>query len=99
MYALSCNTGYNGKLRVLMPANSEPDKRGPWERTLRRRQFLSDTDPMLEDVIKLVVEAQEASASLIQRKLGLGYPRAARIMDLLEELGVVGDVVGGRAFP
>ncbi len=73
-------------------------KRSPWERTLKRRQFLTDTDPMLEEVIKLVVEAQEASASLIQRRLGLGYPRAARIMDLLEELDVVGDVVaGGRA--
>ena len=73
-------------------------KRAPWERTLKRRQFLTDTDPMLEDVIKLVVEAQEASASLIQRRLGLGYPRAARIMDLLEELDVVGEVVaGGRA--
>ncbi|MCY4021595.1 MAG: DNA translocase FtsK [Chloroflexi bacterium] len=73
-------------------------QRGPWERTLKRRQFLTDTDPMLEEVIKLVVEAQEASASLIQRRLGLGYPRAARIMDLLEELDVVGDVVaGGRA--
>lgn len=73
-------------------------KRAPWERTLKRRQFLTDTDPMLEEVIKLVVEAQEASASLIQRRLGLGYPRAARIMDLLEELDVVGDVVAsGRA--
>ena len=72
--------------------------RAPWERTLKRRQFLTDTDPMLEEVIKLVVEAQEASASLIQRRLGLGYPRAARIMDLLDELDVVGDVVaGGRA--
>ncbi len=73
-------------------------KRAPWERTLKRRQFLTDTDPMLEEVIKLVVESQEASASLIQRRLGLGYPRAARIMDLLEELDVVGDVVAsGRA--
>ncbi len=70
-------------------------KTGPWERTLKRRQFLTDTDPMLEEVIKLVVEAQEASASLIQRRLGLGYPRAARIMDLLEDLDVVGDVVAG----
>ena len=73
-------------------------KRGPWERTLKRRQFLTDTDPMLEEVIKLVVEAQEASASLIQRRLGLGYPRAARIMDLLEELGIVGEeIAGGRS--
>ncbi|MCE2473666.1 MAG: DNA translocase FtsK, partial [Anaerolineae bacterium] len=51
---------------------------GPWERSLQRRQFLADTDPMLEDVLKLVVDAGEASASLIQRRLGLGYPRAAR---------------------
>lgn len=68
---------------------------GPWERGLTRRQFLAETDPMLEEAIELVVATQEASASMIQRKLGLGYPRAARIMDMLEELGVVGEVVGG----
>ncbi len=78
--------------------SSATAKRGPWERTLKRRQFLTDTDPMLEEVITLVVEAQEASASLIQRRLGLGYPRAARIMDLLEELDLVGEVIaGGRS--
>ena len=57
---------------------------------MTRREFLSETDPMLEQAIELVIAEQEASASLIQRRLGLGYPRAARIMDLLEELGVVG---------
>ena len=74
---------------------SEPIFNGPWERGLTRRQFLSETDPMLEEAIELVVDTQEASASMIQRRLGLGYPRAARIMDMLEELGVVGEVVGG----
>jgi S-DNA-T family DNA segregation ATPase FtsK/SpoIIIE len=65
---------------------------------LTRREFLAETDPMLEEAIELVVEEQEASASLIQRRLGLGYPRAARIIDLLEELGVIGEpVVGGRS--
>lgn len=69
----------------------------PWERGLTRREFLAETDPMLEDAIELVVKDQEASASMIQRKLGLGYPRAARIIDLLEELGVIGEpVAGGR---
>ncbi len=69
----------------------------PWERGLTRREFLAETDPMLEDAIELVVNEQEASASQIQRKLGLGYPRAARIIDLLEELGVIGEqVAGGR---
>lgn len=71
------------------------ERSGPWERSLQRRQFLAETDPMLEDVLKLVVDAGEASASLIQRRLGLGYPRAARIMDLLQELGVVGEELGG----
>ncbi len=64
--------------------------RSPWERGLTRREFLSETDPMLEQAIELVIATQEASASLIQRRLNLGYPRAARIVDLLEELGVVG---------
>ncbi len=68
---------------------------GPWELDLMRRQFIANTDPMLEDVLKLTVQSGELSASLIQRRLGLGYPRAARIMDLLEELGVVGEEPGG----
>ena len=67
----------------------------PWEAGLNRQQFLNETDPMLEDVLRLIVDAGEASASLIQRRLGLGYPRAARIMDLLESLGVVGEELGG----
>ncbi len=70
---------------------------GPWERGLTRREFLAETDPMLEQAIQLVIAEGEASASLIQRRLGLGYPRAARIMDLLFELGVVGEAeAGGR---
>jgi S-DNA-T family DNA segregation ATPase FtsK/SpoIIIE len=70
---------------------------GPWERGLTRREVLSETDPMLEDAIALVVAEREASASLIQRRLGVGYPRAARLMDLMQELGVVGSArAGGR---
>ncbi len=68
---------------------------GPWERGLTRREFLAETDPMLEDAIELVVDTQEASASVIQRTFEIGYPRAARIMDMMEELGIVGEVVGG----
>ena len=75
------------KQASVLPANSS----APWEAALKRRQFLSETDPMLEDVLRLVTASGEASASLIQRKLGLGYPRAARIIDLLEELGAIGE--------
>lgn len=87
---------WRGEYDKQVEAGNLPAKpAAPWERSLQRRKFLSDTDPMLEDVLKLVVDAGEASASLIQRRLGLGYPRAARIMDLLEELGVVGEELGG----
>ena len=75
----------------------EPQSVAPWERGMTRREVLSETDPMLEDAIALVIAEGEASASLIQRRLGLGYPRAARIMDLLQELGIVGvSQAGGR---
>jgi S-DNA-T family DNA segregation ATPase FtsK/SpoIIIE len=70
-------------------------QRSPWERGLTRREFLSETDPMLEQAIELVIATQEASASYIQRRLNLGYPRAARIIDLLEELGVIGPAIPG----
>ena len=75
----------------------EPITIGPWERGMTRREVLAETDPMLEEAIALVIEEGEASASLIQRRLGLGYPRAARIVDLLYELGIVGEPKpGGR---
>ncbi len=67
----------------------------PWENNLDRAAFLAATDPMLDDVLKLIVASGEASASLIQRRLALGYPRAARIMDLLAELGLIGEELGG----
>lgn len=68
---------------------------GPWEKGMTRREVLAETDPMLEQAIELVIEEEEASASLIQRKLGLGYPRAARIVDLMAELGIVGEAEPG----
>ncbi len=70
----------------------------PWERGMTRRESLAETDPLLEDAIALVVREGEASASLIQRRLGIGYPRAAQLLDMLAELGVVGALKeGGRA--
>jgi DNA segregation ATPase FtsK/SpoIIIE-like protein len=86
------------KASAISEGKLERQTSAPWERGLTRREFLAETDPMLEDAIELVVKEREASASLIQRRLGLGYPRAARIMDLLEELGVIGEpVAGGRS--
>lgn len=53
-------------------------------------------DPMLNDAIKVVVENGQASTSLLQRKLKLGYARAARIVDEMEQRGVVGPYEGSK---
>jgi len=55
-----------------------------------------DEDPMLQDAIKVVVENGMASTSLLQRKLKLGYARAARIVDEMEQRGVVGPYEGSK---
>ena len=59
--------------------------------------IVEETDELLEEAVRLVQQEQEASASMIQRKLNVGYPRAGRIIDSLFRLGVVGpELAGGR---
>ncbi len=55
-----------------------------------------DEDPLLSDAIKAVIESGQASTSFLQRKLKLGYARAARIIDQMEERGVVGEYAGSK---
>ena len=55
-----------------------------------------DADPMLNQAIEVVVEAGQASTSLLQRRLKLGYARAARIIDQMEQRGVVGPYQGSK---
>jgi S-DNA-T family DNA segregation ATPase FtsK/SpoIIIE len=62
----------------------------PWEQHLARQEVLEELDDLVERAIQLVSAEGEASASLLQRRLRVGYPRAARLMDELEELGVIG---------
>jgi len=58
--------------------------------------LIDDLDPMFEEAAKIIVETQQASTSFLQRKLKLGYSRAARIMDQLESTGIIGNAEGGR---
>ncbi len=55
-----------------------------------------DADPLTEDAIKCVVEAGEASVSLLQRRLKVGYARAGRLVDDLEAMGIVGPHEGSK---
>lgn len=55
-----------------------------------------DSDPMLKEAVKCVVEAGQASTSLLQRRLRLGYARAGRLIDDMEQMGVVGPHEGSK---
>lgn len=58
---------------------------------------LSETDPFFIEAARIVVQTQQGSTSLIQRRLKLGYNRAGRIMDQLESIGIVGPNEGSKA--
>ena len=55
-----------------------------------------DDDPLYEEAKQLVIETKKASASLLQRRLRVGYARAARLIDMLEDKGVVGPAEGAK---
>jgi S-DNA-T family DNA segregation ATPase FtsK/SpoIIIE len=73
-----------------VPLNDEP----PWEKLLQEPAEDGD-DALIEEAVSLIRESQRASASLLQRRLRIGYPRAARLLDQLEEMGIVGPSQGG----
>ncbi len=59
--------------------------------------YLNDLDPMFEEAARVIVRHQQGSVSLLQRRLKLGYSRAARIVDQLEQAGIVGPSEGSKA--
>ena len=73
------------------PANQS----APWEGILVEEE--SGSDNLIDQAIQVIRQEGHASASLLQRRLRIGYPRAARLVDELEEMGIVGPgQVGGR---
>lgn len=87
------NTTTNSRATTASPtANTSPGFQGPGE-------FLSvdEQDSLLPEAIKLVTQHQRASASLLQRRLRIGYSKAAQLIDLLEQQGIVGPAENGRS--
>jgi S-DNA-T family DNA segregation ATPase FtsK/SpoIIIE len=56
----------------------------------------AENDPLYEDAVRLVVEFGKASTSLLQRRLRIGYGRAAHLIDLMERDGIVGAADGPK---
>ncbi|MBN2453391.1 MAG: DNA translocase FtsK [Candidatus Omnitrophica bacterium] len=55
-----------------------------------------DKDEVYEEAVKLILESRQASVSVLQRRLGLGYTRAARLIDMMEDEGIVGPYQGSK---
>ncbi len=64
--------------------------------SINENQLDNECDELLEEAIKLVIEYQQASTSFIQRKLRVGFNRASRIMDELEERGIISQRDGSK---
>ena len=73
-----------------MKLDKEPEKQ-----TIDKDDVDND-DPLYNDIVEFVITTGKASASLLQRKYKLGYNRAARIIDLLEERGIIGPANGSK---
>lgn len=108
MLFLSPEAGFPSRLQGVMITDKEiekvidywkeespnEDEKPPWEKMLSEGDIDEDEE-LLINAIELVKVSQRASASLLQRRLKIGYPRAARLLDSLEDMGVVGPALGG----
>jgi DNA segregation ATPase FtsK/SpoIIIE, S-DNA-T family len=70
------------------PEDSEPDKGDD--------DFDPDSDDLLDEAVRLVVQTETASVSMIQRRLRVGYTRAGRLIDMLERRGVISGYEGSK---
>lgn len=61
-----------------------------------RESFFEGDDPLFEEAKRIVIESKKASASLLQRRLRVGYARAARLIDMLEDKGIIGPGDGAK---
>jgi S-DNA-T family DNA segregation ATPase FtsK/SpoIIIE len=68
----------------------------PPEEDSEDAEFDPDEDPLLERAIEVVVTAQTASTSLLQRRLRVGYTRAGRLIDMLERRGIISGYEGSK---
>ena len=87
------NTNYDDNVMLEIERQAAIEKQ---QKTGVPEEAADADDPVLSDAIKVVVELGQASTSLLQRKLKLGYARAARIIDQMEERGIIGGYEGAK---
>ncbi|MCJ7695987.1 MAG: hypothetical protein MUO40_11270 [Anaerolineaceae bacterium] len=67
----------------------------PWEETIKSDISENEDDELINNAIEIMKKDGRASASYLQRQLRIGYPRAARLIDQLEDMGIIGPSQGG----
>ena len=86
---ISEQQGYNGPLELPEPISSDEGGGGTAE-------DIGNLDPLFGEAARVIINTQQGSTSLIQRKFSIGYNRAGRLMDQLEKAGVVGAAHGSK---
>ena len=89
-------TGYIGSQKAYVSAHNLPEYVGE-ENGTNLDIDIDDRDALFREAAEVIVIAQQGSASLLQRKLKLGYNRAGRLIDQLEAAGIVGPFEGSKA--
>jgi S-DNA-T family DNA segregation ATPase FtsK/SpoIIIE len=89
-------TEYIGSQKAYASAYLLPEFVGE-EGNINLDMDISDRDSLFREAAEIIVTAQQGSASLLQRKLKLGYNRAGRLIDQLESAGIVGPFEGSKA--
>jgi S-DNA-T family DNA segregation ATPase FtsK/SpoIIIE len=79
---------YDHAFLIAPPSDDEEDVDG--------EEFDGTEDPMYQDAVRVVLQMGKASTSILQRRLRLGYGRAARILDMMEREGIIGPPDGSR---
>jgi S-DNA-T family DNA segregation ATPase FtsK/SpoIIIE len=75
---------------LVAPPSEEGDEQGEGE------EFAGEEDPLYRDAVRVVLEMGKASTSTLQRRLRLGYGRAARILDVMQREGIIGPPDGSK---
>ena len=87
---------YADELQTEINLSGDTTSNAIFTATLEEDSYGGDDDELYEEARETVIQAGKASTSFLQRKLRIGYARAARLVDMLEERGVVGAGVGAR---
>lgn len=90
-------TGFIGDQRGFPEAHLLPEFKGDEEGSGSAGFDASDKDALFEEAARIIVQHQQGSASLLQRRLKLGYNRAGRLIDQLESAGIIGPFEGSKA--